>query len=144
MTEPRPSMEEMVNNVEISAVEVEEYCPEGVDFAKKTLVGKVMIDKVLNRGAVKNILAKGWGEPEGLKITAMGPNIFMFIFKYTRQAHDILKKGPWYVMNHIISLQYWIPEASVYEVDFSRVSFWIQMQGMLLGSLTTNNVVKIR
>lgn len=124
-------------------VEIEEYCPEGVEFAKKTLVGKIIFEKILNRGAVKSIIAKAWGEPDGLKIADMGPNVFMFTFKDKGDAHEIIKRGPWYVMGHILSLQYWIPEVAAAEVDYSRVSFWVQLHGMPLGTMTSANVVKL-
>lgn len=62
--------------LEEAVIEVEEYSNEGVEFAKRTLVGKILFERILNRAAAKMIIAKAWGEPEGLKIADMGPNIF--------------------------------------------------------------------
>lgn len=52
-------------------------------------------------------------------------------------------KGPWYVMNHVVNLQYWIPEASVYELDYARVAFWVQIHGLPLGAMAPRNAAKL-
>lgn len=39
-------------------MELEEYSSEGVHIAKKTLVGKFITEKMINRGAVKVIILK--------------------------------------------------------------------------------------
>lgn len=54
-----------------------------------------------------------------------------------------MRKGPWYVMNHVVSLQYWIPEASVYELDFNRISVWVQIHGLPLGAMNVKNATKL-
>lgn len=60
-----------------------------------------------------------------------------------KETQEVLRRGPWYIMNHLISLQYWIPEVSVYEVDYSRVSFWVQLHGMPLGTMTIKNATRL-
>lgn len=124
-------------------VALEEDRVESLETAKRILVGKILSGRLLNRGAVKNILSKAWGEPNGLQIADLGPNIYMFTFKEKKDAVEVMKKGPWFVMNHLLSLQYWVPEASVHEIDFSKVSFWVQIHNMSLGTMNTKNAVKI-
>lgn len=46
-------------------------------------------------------------------------------------------------MGHLLSLQYWIPEVAVYEIEFSVVPFWVQLHGLPLGTMTTKNAVKL-
>lgn len=94
-------------------------------LAKKSLVGKIMGGQVLNRGAVKNILLKAWGDPAGVHTADMGMNLFMFIFNTIKETLEVINRGLWFVMNHLISLQRWIPQASIYENDFNWVPFWI-------------------
>lgn len=38
-------------------------------YADCTLVGKILADKILNKGAVKSIITKAWGNPKELKIS---------------------------------------------------------------------------
>lgn len=75
------------------------------DLGQATLVGKVITDKLLNRGAVKSILDKAWGSPSGLQVVDVGFNLFLFTFNSPKKAEEILKKSPWYVMNKLINLQ---------------------------------------
>lgn len=124
-------------------IEIEEYSNEGEEFAQRTLVGKILFAKVLNKAAAKSIIAKAWGEPDRLKVVDMGPNIYMFTFKNKMETQEILRRGPWYIMNHLISLQYWIPEVSAYEVDYTGVSFWVQLHGMPLGTMTCKNATQV-
>lgn len=48
--------------------------------AKCSLVGKILSEKVLNRGTVKSIITKAWGNLDDLKISDLGPNIYLFVF----------------------------------------------------------------
>lgn len=95
-------------------------------LAKKALVGKVIAHKLVNRNVVKEILYKARQAYEGLLISDKGPNMYLFTFKEDLHARDVMKKAPWYVMNHLLSLQYWIPEDAIVELDFS-LPFWIQI-----------------
>lgn len=116
---------------------------DSVEQAKRTLVGKFFSEKILNRGAVKTVVAQAWGEPDGLLISDMGPNIFLFTFKDKQEAMDVMQKGPWFIMNQLLNIQRWIPEASVFEIDFTWVPCWVQLHGMPYGTMKRENAVKI-
>ncbi|KAJ0052914.1 hypothetical protein Pint_00548 [Pistacia integerrima] len=47
---------------------------------KRSLIGKIMADKILNKNTVKGMIRKGWGEPQGVSIVDFGPNMFLFTF----------------------------------------------------------------
>lgn len=128
--------------VEIT-VELVDNKQNSVEQAKRSLVGKFISDKMLNRGAVKIVVSKAWGEPEGLQISDLGPNIFLFTFKDCRDTLEVMRKGPWFIMNQLLSIQRWIPEVFVFEVDFSLVPFWVQLHGMPFGTINTKNASKI-
>ena len=70
----------------------------GKSIISSTLVGKIICNKVLNRGVVKNILVKAWGEPISLSITDLGPNTYMFNFIEEETPKKIMEEGPWNVM----------------------------------------------
>ncbi|KAJ1407196.1 Endonuclease/exonuclease/phosphatase superfamily [Sesbania bispinosa] len=125
-------------------IQLESSGSESIELARKTLVGRILWDKPLNKGAVKHMLIKAWGEDaEELRIMDMGVNVFIFYFLDKKKARSIMKKGPWNVMGHLVSLQYWIPEVSVYEINYDLVSFWVQMHGIPLEFMTTSNVSRI-
>ncbi|KAJ1420181.1 Zinc finger, CCHC-type [Sesbania bispinosa] len=112
-------------------------------LAKRSLLGRILSQKPLNRGAVKNILAKAWEGYGDFQIIDMGKNLFLFSFSDKKEALEIIKKGPWFIMGFLLSLQFWVPEAAIYEVDFDHISFWIQIHGLPLEVMNTGNAAKI-
>lgn len=55
----------------------------------------------------------------------------------------MMRRGPWFILNHMISLQEWKQEVAVVEVDFKWVPFWVQLHGLPLGLMTEKNATKI-
>ncbi|KAJ1422183.1 hypothetical protein SESBI_13183 [Sesbania bispinosa] len=106
------------NTIQISSTEGLEILLEaegdsGIKAAQRMLVGRVMTEKTLNRAAVKEIEAK--------------------------QAKKALDEGPWFVMGHLLSLQHWIPEAYVFEVNYDCAEFWIQLHNLPLEFMSDAN-----
>lgn len=81
---------------------------------------------------MKNMLAKAWGNPQDLQMADMGINLLLFTFNRREEALQVYNKSPWYAMNKLVSLQIWNPHIAMYEVDFKKVSFWVQLQGLPL------------
>lgn len=75
-----------------------------IQVTQRTLVGKVIADKVINKGVAKKILGKEWGDFDGLTISDLKTNQFLFTFKEGEEAQKVLERAPWYVMNRLISL----------------------------------------
>lgn len=107
------------------------------------LVGKIITDRLLNKGAVKNMLLKAWGNPDSVQVVDVGQNLFLFTFNTKGESVDILSKSPWFVMNKLINLQEWNPHVAMSEIDFSKVPFSIQIQGLPLEFLSVKYVEKI-
>ena len=108
-----------------------------------TLVGKIICNKTLNKGAVKDILRKAWGEPTSLSIADLGPNCFMFNFTEDKTPKKIMEDSPWNVMGQLLSLQWWCPWSSIAEVDYDMVPFWVQAHGIPLEALNSRTATKI-
>ncbi|KAJ1376997.1 Zinc finger, CCHC-type [Sesbania bispinosa] len=92
-----------VNMSSIGAMEGEEIeldlsdeaSREAIATAKRTLVGRIIVDKVLNRNAVKDIVSKAWNMQEDLKIVDMGPNTYLFTFTGVEKVKMVLEEGFW-------------------------------------------------
>lgn len=56
---------------------------------------------------------------------------------------EVKRKGPWFILNRMISLQEWKHDGAVLEIDFSWVPFWVQLHGLPLGLMTEENASKI-
>lgn len=96
-----------------------------VEYALRAVVGKIISDKVLNKRAVRSILFKMWDRYKGLYITDMGDNKFLFTFPEVCNAEEVLKRGPWFVMNQLLSLQRWGEGIPFNDINYDAVPFWI-------------------
>lgn len=70
-----------LEDLEGSILDLQVEESESLDLAKRTIMGKVLAAKAMNKGAVKNALTKLWGNPLNLHMTDMGTNTFMFTFQ---------------------------------------------------------------
>ncbi|KAJ1435962.1 hypothetical protein SESBI_04514 [Sesbania bispinosa] len=102
--------------LEGAEISLDSECETGLAIARKTLVGRVLTDKNLNRPAVKEIIVRAWGLNEELKFFYMGPNVYVFHFKEEKDAKCVLEEGP---------------------------CFYAQLHGLSLDVMNTKNVVKI-
>lgn len=127
----------------VELVELDDVEEGSLELARRTLVGKILTKKILNKGAVRSICSSAWGEAAEVKISNMGPNIFLFSFPTERMVKEIMLKSPWAVMSNILSLQTWNPDVAVAEIDFSSVPIWVQIHGLPLGAMTVPNATKI-
>lgn len=62
-----------------------------IQVTQRTLVGKVIADEVINKGAAKKILGKEWGDSDGLTISDLKTNQFLFTFKEVEEAQKVLE-----------------------------------------------------
>lgn len=113
-----------------------------VALARKTLVGKVCTTRTSNKAVAKDIIYKGWNYPD-LHVSDLGKTMFLFSFSSEEHTKEVMRRSPWYVMNHLLSLQLWLPEVSPYELDFNYNSFWIQVHKVPLEYLNCKNVTTI-
>lgn len=114
-----------------------------LDLAKRTLIGKVLTDKPINKNALKIVIPKAWNAQSEIQMTDMGINGLLFTFPDEDKARKVLEDGPWSVMGSILSLQPWEPQKSVFEVKFNLIPFWVQIHGLPLDVMNVKNVSKI-
>ncbi|XP_057454738.1 uncharacterized protein LOC130746201 [Lotus japonicus] len=138
-----PGVDDHVALVERGLIELQSEAESSEDLARRTLVGKAITDKTLNKTTMKTILDKAWGSPPGLQMIDMGPNCLLFTFQEESTAQYILKEGPWSVMGNLLSLQLWAPQMTIFEVRFHRIPFWVQLHGIPLDMMTTSNATGI-
>lgn len=114
-----------------------------ISLARKALVGKVWTTKSLNKAVVKEIITEAWNNYVDLHVLDMGRNPFLFFFASEAHSKEVMMKSLWYVMNHLLSLQFWLLEVSPYELDLTFCSFWIQVHKLPLEYLNSKNVSTI-
>lgn len=138
------SVEQIARTVHVEdTVELEDIAEERADIATRTLVGKILAKKMLNKGVVRAIYNAAWGEAAEVKVSDLGPNVLMFTFPSKEIAKNVMLKSPWAIMNNILSLQPWNPEVAASEIDFTNIPLWVQIHGLPLGATTVVNATKM-
>ncbi|KAL3530648.1 hypothetical protein ACH5RR_009970 [Cinchona calisaya] len=94
---------------------------------QKSLIGKVIGEKLINFVGMKNFVNQVWGYPRNLKIFELGPNLFQFSFKNKEEMTRVFNGRPWIIDNQLIVLNQW-KENIEYDKDvFNFSPIWIQV-----------------
>lgn len=115
----------------------------GLEARKRTLIGRIVADKVLNKNAVRNMIAKAWGLSKGLGIQDMGENCFRFSFDRDEDCRRVLKGRPWMILGNLLVLEVWQSMLTLEEISLSQSPFWIQLFDLPLEGLTVKNITRI-
>lgn len=114
-----------------------------VSIARRTLVGKFIANKAVNKSAAKEVIAKAWSVYDKVWISDLGLNKFLFTFENEMHSRDVKRKAPWFFMNKLMCVEYWIPEVSPHEIYFDLAPFWLQIHNLPMEFLNSSNVTTI-
>lgn len=74
----------------------------------------------------------------------------MFLFPFASEHHKdmVMKRAPWFIMNHLLCLESWNPTASYQQISYQQIEFnsspmWIQIHNLPLELMSSNNAAKI-
>ena len=59
------------------------------------LVGKILVNKAINKNAVKATLLKAWSTAKGVQIVDVSNNIYLFKFAAEGDRKRVIELGPW-------------------------------------------------
>lgn len=114
------------------------------NIASTASVGSIRSSKIYNVKVVKDILAKAWSSYPEVHSSELGKNMFLFCFpKPDEDATEVLRKCPWFVMNHLLYLEKWNPQVTCNELAFDKAPFWIQIHNLPLANLNVQNATKL-
>ncbi|KAJ1442559.1 hypothetical protein SESBI_00925, partial [Sesbania bispinosa] len=85
----------------------------------------------------------GWGVHEGVSISEVGRNMFLFHFSDEEVVYRTKRDAPWNVMGYLLSLQPWYQDRPMDRVSFNRIPFWVQLHGLPLERFNFQFVAKI-
>lgn len=114
-----------------------------VSIARRTLVGKLLTNRAMNHTSAKDVISKAWASYENLQITDLGKNKFMFTFAEEKHCREIMKKSPWFFLNHLMCIQFWISEVAPHEICFDLNAFWIQVHNLPMEYMNCINTTTI-
>nr|POE61141.1 hypothetical protein CFP56_51374 [Quercus suber] len=71
------------------------------------LVGKILVDKIINKNVVKAILLKAWNTAKGVQIVDLSDNIYLFKFAIEGDRKRLIELGPWNIEGFPFILKQW-------------------------------------
>lgn len=107
------------------------------------LVGKILLHRPIAQALVKSFTHREWKCENGLTVSNISPNMFMFIFQDRDDLANVLKNRPWTIMGGLLVLSPCRSGELPHELKFSYSAFWVQAHGLPLNYLTMENVSKI-
>ncbi|KAG8379884.1 hypothetical protein BUALT_Bualt07G0135700 [Buddleja alternifolia] len=119
---------ELLNSTNSLKVDEKEETPpfNSEDIQAFTLAGKVVADKVLNFGAIKNTLLKAWNCKKKVTCNDIEDNTFAFVFEDKKDFDKVLDMSPWSFRGHLVILKHWNPDYAIGEVKLDATFLWVQ------------------
>lgn len=68
--------------------------PNHVSIAHRTLVGKFVSNKAVNKPVAKEAIAKAWADYDKVQISDLGLNKFLFTFENEAHSGEVMRKAP--------------------------------------------------
>ncbi|KAK1603241.1 hypothetical protein QYE76_014985 [Lolium multiflorum] len=103
-------------------------CPEWA------LMGKVLAPNILHVNTITAVIRPAWGNPKGLVVRPMGPNLFLAEFGSEADKTRVAKGGPWFLGNkHAILLKDFDVTIKPEDVVFDRLPIWVRLMSLDFG-----------
>ncbi|KAK1626236.1 hypothetical protein QYE76_000551 [Lolium multiflorum] len=92
------------------------------------LMGKVLAPNNLHINTITSVIRPAWGNPKGLIVRHMGPNLFLAEFGSEADRSRVAKGGPWTLGNkHAILLKEFDVRVRPEEVVFNELMVWARI-----------------
>lgn len=91
------------------------------------VVGKVLAPNTLHIDTITAVVWPAWGNPEGLIVRSVGPNLFLVEFKMEADRVRVMKGGPWRLGKHAILLKCFDPRTNPLAVVFDELHIWVRI-----------------
>ncbi|KAK9292422.1 hypothetical protein L1049_020392 [Liquidambar formosana] len=114
-----------------------------VNVVYLSLVGKVVPDRVINVHAVKAVLSRAWNLKQGISISCLAPNTFLFGLYDPIEWNRALHSGPWSISGSHLIVKEWSPSLVLEELNLSLSSFWVQAHGLPRDRKSLDNILRI-
>ncbi|KAK1632825.1 hypothetical protein QYE76_007140 [Lolium multiflorum] len=94
------------------------------------LVGKVMAPNTLHVDTIKAALKAAWGNPKGMSVRSMGPNLFLAEFESEADKRRVINGSLWLMRKNAILLKEFDPRIQPPDVIFDRLLMWVRIYGL--------------
>ena len=128
-------VEKLLGRLKLTAREAKTFVlDEAIDEAagcpEWAIVGKVLVPNTLHIDMIKAVIQPAWGNPNGMKVHPMGPNMFLAEFGYETDMHRVLNGSPWVLGKNAILLRAFDPTVKPADIVFDRLLLWVRIYGL--------------
>ncbi|KAI7990584.1 hypothetical protein LOK49_LG12G02504 [Camellia lanceoleosa] len=99
------------------------------------LLGRIFTKRVIDTEVLKATLILVWCLSQGVNITVLGENLFLFQFVHLVDKSKVLSYGPWSFDKHLLFCEF-DPSLKPSKISFTYASFWIYVYNLPLISMT--------
>ena len=107
------------------------------------LAAKFLTKRALNIDATAKMFTPLWRSKNGFKIKKEGDHVILFTFDNREEIDQILKAEPWSFDKHLMVLQRYDRETDVLDMQFNRITFWVQVHDIPIRFRTRKAAEKI-
>ncbi|XP_075486286.1 uncharacterized protein LOC142525885 [Primulina tabacum] len=98
--------------------------------------GRLLTDRSVNFGAMKNRLADIWRPVKGVLIREIEGQVYLFQFFHEFDVDRILEGGPWSFDNHLLLLHKLKQGKIPTKVPLNLIPFWVQIYDLPVGYMS--------
>ena len=92
--------------------------------------------RVLNMEAIACTFKLLWHTRKGFEVRDMGNHRVLFEFKDSGDVDRVLKGEPWSFDKNLVALKQVSKHTDVRNLNFDRISFWVQVHNLPIGSFS--------
>ncbi|KAF5445787.1 hypothetical protein F2P56_034811 [Juglans regia] len=119
-------------NVPISINVGEEF----LSKAKRSLVGKIIVDRTIGKEVVRRTMEKIWSVGKPLVFHEFRANCFIIMFINSADRNRVLRGKPWLFDNHLFVLKLFDGFTQPNKINFEEEEFWIQLHNLPLACMS--------
>ncbi|XWS50373.1 hypothetical protein CRYUN_Cryun12cG0082400 [Craigia yunnanensis] len=113
-----------------------DWLAEVEELGKNCLIGRLVLNKKVNVGAMKNVICNAWKVSTSMIIKEVGNRLFVFQFRDTMEKERVLLCQLWPFNKSLLILENFDGKTKPDEVNLQWCSFWVQIHDFPLGLMT--------
>ena len=94
------------------------------------LAAKFLTKRALNIDAIAKTFSPLWKSVNGFKIKKEGDHVVLFTFDNKEEMEKVIAAEPWSFDKHLVVVQSYDIDTAVGDLEFNRVSFWVQVHDL--------------
>lgn len=100
-------------------------------------------DRTTKIGIIKLVMQRAWRMAKDFEVDFLAPNTFLFSFKFEEDRNKVWLKRPWTVNGSHLLLKEWNSKKALNDIDFTRSTFWVRVQGLPLQYMNEEDIRRI-